>query len=698
MEQQQPFKRQKHFHNRDSNYHKSYRPESQDLYQERCNLPIYSARGKLITEIRKASSSIVIGETGSGKTTQIPQGSAQLQYLLEAGVTKGKVIACTQPRRVAAISIAKRVSAEMGVDLGSQVGYTVRFDDTTSPQTKLKFMTDGMLLREAILDPNLSRYSVIILDEAHERTVHTDVLFGVVKAAQRNRQTDQKNQLKVVFMSATMDVDHFSNFFNSAPVLYVQGRQHPIQASTFEKFLSPNSQERLCDIFQLMYSVKPQSDYIYAALVAVFQIHQEYPANEDILVFLTGQEEIEGVLRAVNDVSKDLPSDVPGLVVYRLYAALPQAIQEKVFQKTPTGKRKVILSTNIAETSITIPGIKHVIDTGRVKAKSYQPGSGVDTLKVQWVSQAQAWQRTGRAGREDSGTCWRLYTEETFGKLPANTIPEIQRSNLASVVLQMLALKIKDVFHFDFMDPPTEESLKNAVEQLKLLGAVEDGINPKELKLTTLGKEMVAFPLDPRLSKVILAARNFGCLEEILTVVSLLSVDSVLNAPSSKREQAAQCWKKFYSTDGDHIMLLTIYRSFIAMKGSKNWCHENFVSLRNMKHAVEIRKQLKDLCVKAQLPLQSCGRETAPIRKCLVQGMFMNTAELQVDGTFMTLDRKQPVTIHPSSCLFNCKPSYLLFNELVQTSKSYIRNVCSVDSEWLYEAAPAYFRQRFGKR
>ncbi|XP_071838342.1 ATP-dependent RNA helicase DHX33-like [Apostichopus japonicus] len=670
---QSPYKKQKYFHNQGPSTSKDFNSErSNDLYQERCNLPIYSARAKLITEIRKAQNSIVIGETGSGKTTQIPQ------YLMEAGVTKGKVIACTQPRRVAATTIAARVAAEMGVQLGDTVGYTVRFDDTTSSQTKLKFMTDGMLLREAILNPLLSRYGIIILDEAHERTVHTDVLFGIVKAAQRQRQVDNKNPLKVVVMSATMDVDHFSNYFSKAPVLYVQGRQHPIQ---------------------LMYASKAQSDYIYAALVTIFQIHQEYPANEDILVFLTGQEEIEGVSRAVTDVAKDLPSESPGLIVCRLYAALPQAIQRKVFQTTPVGQRKVILATNIAETSITIPGIKHVIDTGRVKAKSYVPGSGVDMLKVQWLSQAQAWQRTGRAGREDSGTCWRLYTEDTFGKLPANTVPEIQRANLANVVLQLLALNVKDVLNFDFMDPPSKESLEKAIDQLHLLGAVEENKEGAQLlKLTSLGREMVAFPLDPRLSKVILAAKDFGCLEEILSIVSLLSVDSVIYAHPNKREQANQHWKKFTSSDGDHIMLLTIYRSFKAVKGNKKWCFENFIHSRNMKQAIEVRKQLRELCVKAKLPFQSCGHDTAAIRKCLVQGMFMNTAELQVDGSYLSLDNKQPVSIHPSSCLFNCKPSYALYDELVQTSKSYMRNVCSIDPEWLYEAAPGYFRQRFVKR
>ncbi|XP_071481336.1 ATP-dependent RNA helicase DHX33-like [Diadema antillarum] len=588
-------------------------------------------------------------------------------------MTKSGMIAVTQPRRVAAISISTRVAEEMGCELGKQVGYCVRFDDTTSRQTNIKYMTDGMLLREAILDPKLFRYSIIVLDEAHERTVHTDVLFGVVKAAQQQRARGNR-ALKIVVMSATMDVDHFSQYFNSAPVLYLQGRQHPIE---------------------LMYASQPQPDYLFSTLVTLFQLHQEHPVNEDILIFLTGQDEIESVARSVREVALDLPQDAPGIVPIPMYAALPPGQQLRVFQPVPSGKRKVILATNIAETSVTIPGIKHVIDTGRVKAKSYQPGSGLDLLKVQWVSRAQAWQRTGRAGREDSGTCWRLYTEDEFTKLDANTVPEIQRCNVASVVLQLLAMNIKNILTFDFMDSPPRESLEAAIKQLELLGAVS---REKHLKLTSAGREMSMYPLDPLMSKVIISARDYGCLEEILTIVSVLSVESILHSPMYKREQAVAAWKKFFCSEGDHVTLLTVYRAFKAVKNKKDWCRENFINHRNLKHAAEVRKQLRDLCLKVNLPLESCGHNFTSIRKCLTQGLFMNSAELQSDGTYLTLDRKQVVAIHPSSCLFQSKPSYLLYSELVHTTKCYMRNVCVVDAEWLYETAPSFFRQRCGKK
>ncbi|XP_002732327.2 ATP-dependent RNA helicase DHX33-like [Saccoglossus kowalevskii] len=639
---------------------------AESLRQQRCHLPIYSARGRLNLEIRKTSSAIIIGETGSGKTTQIPQ------YLYESGMAREGMIACTQPRRVAAITVAQRVAMEMGVELGKQVGYCVRFDDMTSPGTKIKYMTDGMLLREAILDPLLSKYAVVILDEAHERTIHTDVLFGVIKDAQQKRKKGKACPLKVIVMSATMDVDHFSTYFNNAPVLYIEGREHPIE---------------------LLYSSMPQSDYLFAAIVTVFQIHQDEPPGHDILVFLTGQEEIEAMLKSVKDIAKDLPSDCPQLLVCPMYAALPPGQQLKIFQPTPAGSRKVILATNIAETSITIQGIKHVIDTGKVKAKSYQPGSGLDLLKVQWVSKSQAWQRTGRSGREDSGTCWRLYTENQFQELRENTIPEIQRCNLSSVVLQLLALGIPNILRFDFMDKPSAESIINAVDQLNLLAAVE---KKDKVQLTSLGKKMAIFPLEPRLSKVILMAKEYNCLEEILTIVSLLSVESVLFTPHNKREDAHAARKKFTSSDGDHIMLLNIYRAYKAVKGNKQWCFENFINMRHMRNALDIRHQLREMCVRAGLPIQSCGPDTSAIRKCISSGQFMNTAELQREGEYVTLDRRQSVSIHPSSCLFQCKPAYVLYNELVYTTKCYMRNICVVDPEWLYEAAPTYFKRRYG--
>ncbi|XP_037605049.1 ATP-dependent RNA helicase DHX33 isoform X2 [Sebastes umbrosus] len=532
-------------------------------------------------------------------------------------------------------------------------------------------MTDGMLLREAIGDPLLLRYTVVVLDEAHERTVHTDVLFGVVKTAQRRRRELNKIPLKVIVMSATMDVDLFSEYFNKSPVLYLEGRQHPIQ---------------------IYYTKQPQSDYLQAALVTVFQIHQEAPPSHDILVFMTGQEEIEALARTCRDISKHLPDGCGPMVVIPLYASLPPAQQLRVFQPAPKGCRKVILSTNIAETSITISGIKFVIDTGMVKAKRFNPDSGLEVLAVQRVSKAQAWQRAGRAGREDSGCCYRLYTEPEFDNLIPMTVPEIQRCNLSGVMLQLMALGIPDVMNFDFMSKPSPEAVRSALEHLELLGAVER--KEGQVFLTAQGKKMASFPLEPRYAKTILLSPDHSCSEEVLSIVSLLSVDTVLYNPPARREEVLAARKKFSSSEGDHMTLLNIYRAFKKVSGNKEWCRENFVNSRNMGLVKDVQAQLKDICLKLNLKMESCGAETGNVRRCLAHGMFVNAAELQPDGSYLALDTHQPVAIHPSSVLFQAKPAYVVFNELLHTSRCYMRDLCLVDADWLLDAAPEYFGRK----
>uniref|UniRef100_A0A673GQE4 RNA helicase n=1 Tax=Sinocyclocheilus rhinocerous TaxID=307959 RepID=A0A673GQE4_9TELE len=558
---------------------------------QRKQLPIYQSRTQLINQIRQLHNAVFIGETGSGKTTQIPQ------YLYEAGIGRQGIIGITQPRRVAAISLAARVAEEKKVQLGKLVGYTVRFEDVTSSETKLKFMTDGMLLREAIGDPLLLRYTVVILDEAHERTVHTDVLFGVVKAAQRKRTEQNKIPLKVVVMSATMDVDLFSQYFNKSPVLYLEGRQHPIQ---------------------IYYTKQSQSDYLQAALVSIFQIHQEAPASHDILVFMTGQEEIEALARTCRDISKHLPD----------------------FFKH--GSRKVVLSTNIAETSITISGIKYVIDTGMVKAKRYNPGSGLEVLAVQRVSKAQAWQRSGRAGREDAGSCYRLYTEEEFDNLANMTVPEIQRYGPHTVCRGVI------------------------IDRMRLIYSCSH-------KMCSLCSSASA--------QTLLISPEFSCAEEVLTIISLLSVDSVLYNPPARRDDVLAVRKKFISSEGDHMTLLNIYRAFKKVSGNKvltQTLRENHVySALNM-----------------NMKLESSLSDLTNVRRCLAHGLFMNAAELQPDGSYVALDTHQHVAIHPSSVLFQAKPACVLFSELLHTSRCYMRDLCLVDADWLQEAAPEYFRRK----
>lgn len=484
-------------------------------------------------EIEENETLIVVGETGSGKTTQIPQ------FLYDAEFGREGIIGITQPRRVAAITISKRVACEMNVDHGSLVGYKVRFEDMTSADTRIKYMTDGILLREAMYDKMLTQYSVIILDEAHERSVNTDVLFGIVKNAQNARKERFRPSLKVIVMSATMDVDHFSNYFNRCQVVYLEGRTYNITYMNLKH---------------------PQSDYLCACLGIVMDLHQRTPANEDFLVFLTGQDEIDAMASTLRSISKahDQEMEVK-MKIHPLYAALPYNKQMEIFQPPTPHSRKIILATNIAETSITIKGIKYVIDSGMVKLKTHDPVTGVDSLKVNRISQAQAMQRAGRAGRESDGYCYRAYTITEYNSLAANTTPEILRCNLASVALQLLNLKI-DYNNFDFIDVPPQEAQASALNQLYRLGAIKDTSAPC---LTEVGKKMCQFPLDPQYSRILLAAPMFGCLEEMINVVAILSSENVYLSPNDYRESAREKHAQFESKLGDHITLLQVFKAYL---------------------------------------------------------------------------------------------------------------------------------------
>ncbi|XP_063842000.1 ATP-dependent RNA helicase DHX33-like [Scylla paramamosain] len=651
---------------------KAKNPEHlRNLLSQRHALPIFPARARLLEEFKKHQTVIVIGETGSGKTTQIPQ------YIHEERLDRKGGICITQPRRVAAISIAKRVAEEMDTNLGGLVGYSVRFEEAVCPATKVKYVTDGMLLREAISDPLLSKYSWILLDEAHERTINTDVLFGIVKDAQKTRRsTPGQDPLRLLIMSATMDVDHFSQYFGNCPVLYVEGRQHPIE---------------------MFYAKKQQEDYVMATMTTVFQIHREAPPRHDILLFLTGQEEIDSVTANLRQIAKDGSlAECPRLRVLPMYAALPAHQQLDVFRPTAEGERKVIVSTNIAETSITIPGIRFVIDCGRAKVRTYHPGSGFDSLKVRKISQAQAWQRTGRAGREASGNCYRAYTRAEFDAMDINPTPEILRSNLSSVMLQLLAMGIKNVVTFDFIDKPSAEHLEAAMVQLTFLGAVV--IKSDCLELTEAGRKMAQFPLEPRYAKVILSGPEHGCTDEVLSIISMLSSESIFVNPAGKKEQAAIARRKFTSVEGDHITLLKVFRAFKAAKKNKMWCHENFLNFRNLMYATEVRKQLVQVCERCGVALTSCQQKTDSVRRCLATGLFTSVAELQLDGKYLTLDTKQEAALHPTSALFGGKPAYVLFTELVQTGKAYMHLNSIVDPQWLHDIAPEYFRKKHVKR
>lgn len=628
---------------------------NKSIKEQREGLPIYRLKKELMSAIANNQVLVVIGETGSGKTTQMTQ------YMVELGLTKRGMIGCTQPRRVAAVSVAKRVAEEYGCSLGEQVGYSIRFEDATSSETIIKYMTDGMLMREYLADNDLTRYSALMLDEAHERTIATDVLFGLLKDLCRRRK-----DMKIIVTSATLDAEKFSTYFFESPIFTIPGRTYPVE---------------------ILYTKEPESDYMDAALITVMQIHLSEPAG-DILVFLTGQEEIDTCCETLFTRMQALGDLAPELIVLPVYSALPSEMQSRIFEPAPSGARKCVVATNIAEASLTIDGIYYVVDPGFSKQKAFNAKLGMDSLVVTPISQASARQRAGRAGRTGPGKCYRLYTEQAYKTemLPTN-VPEIQRTNLGNVVLQLKAMGINDLLGFDFMDPPPVATMVGAMESLHALGALDD-----EGLLTRLGRKMAEFPLEPNLSKMLILSVDLGCSEEILTITSMLSVDNPFYRPKDKQAQADMRKAKFHQAEGDHLTFLAVYKGWEASKFSNPWCFENFIQARAMRRAQDVRKQLVTIMDRYKLDLVSAGKNYKLICKAITAGFFMNAAKKDPQEGYRTLVDQNAVYIHPSSALFNKNPEYVIYHELVLTTREYMRNIMVIDAKWLVELAPAFYK------
>ncbi|AEE77178.1 putative pre-mRNA-splicing factor ATP-dependent RNA helicase DEAH5 [Arabidopsis thaliana] len=625
------------------------------IQEQRESLPIYKLKKELIQAVHDNQVLVVIGETGSGKTTQVTQ------YLAEAGyTTKGK-IGCTQPRRVAAMSVAKRVAEEFGCRLGEEVGYAIRFEDCTGPDTVIKYMTDGMLLREILIDENLSQYSVIMLDEAHERTIHTDVLFGLLKKLMKRRL-----DLRLIVTSATLDAEKFSGYFFNCNIFTIPGRTFPVE---------------------ILYTKQPETDYLDAALITVLQIHLTEPEG-DILVFLTGQEEIDSACQSLYERMKGLGKNVPELIILPVYSALPSEMQSRIFDPPPPGKRKVVVATNIAEASLTIDGIYYVVDPGFAKQNVYNPKQGLESLVITPISQASAKQRAGRAGRTGPGKCYRLYTESAYrNEMPPTSIPEIQRINLGMTTLTMKAMGINDLLSFDFMDPPQPQALISAMEQLYSLGALDE-----EGLLTKLGRKMAEFPLEPPLSKMLLASVDLGCSDEILTMIAMIQTGNIFYRPREKQAQADQKRAKFFQPEGDHLTLLAVYEAWKAKNFSGPWCFENFIQSRSLRRAQDVRKQLLSIMDKYKLDVVTAGKNFTKIRKAITAGFFFHGARKDPQEGYRTLVENQPVYIHPSSALFQRQPDWVIYHDLVMTTKEYMREVTVIDPKWLVELAPRFFK------
>ncbi|XP_024046130.1 probable pre-mRNA-splicing factor ATP-dependent RNA helicase DEAH9 isoform X4 [Citrus clementina] len=618
------------------------------IEKQRQRLPVYKYRTAILYLVETHAATIIVGETGSGKTTQIPQ------YLKEAGwADGGRVIACTQPRRLAVQAVASRVAEEMGVKVGEEVGYTIRFEDFTNKDlTAIKFLTDGVLLREMMDDPLLTKYSVIMVDEAHERSISTDILLGLLKKIQRRR-----SDLRLIISSATIEAKSMSAFFHAR-----KGR-------------------RGLEGVELVPRLEP-------AILSV----EEPPG--DILVFLTGQDDIDATIQLLTEEARTSKKNSSGLIILPLYSGLSRAEQEQVFSPTPRGKRKVVISTNIAETSLTLEGIVYVVDSGFSKQRFYNPISDIENLVVAPISKASARQRAGRAGRVRPGKCYRLYTEEYFVKeMPAEGIPEMQRSNLVSCVIQLKALGIDNILGFDWPASPPPEAMIRALEVLYSLGVLDD-----DAKLTSpTGFQVAEIPLEPMISKMILSSNELGCSEEIITISAVLSIQSIWVSGRGAQKELDEAKLRFAAAEGDHVTFLNVYKGFLQSGKSSHWCHKNFINYHAMKKVIEIREQLRRIAQRIGIVMKSCESDMQVVQKAVTAGFFANACYLEAysqSGMYKTVRGSQEVYIHPSSVLFRVNPKWVIYHSLVSTDRQYMRNVISIDPSWLLEVAPHFYQQQ----
>ncbi|KAL8804955.1 MAG: hypothetical protein Q9182_002265 [Xanthomendoza sp. 2 TL-2023] len=767
--------------------HGTLRDKAGRLWEQRKNLPIWSYADTIRQHLRQKDVLLLAGETGSGKSTQVPQilvkepwCTIQRTSATGADSAKGSVgiggcIAITEPRRVAAISLARRVAEEIGTPLGSSspastVGYNVRFDNSTSPCTKIKYLTEGMLLQEMLRDPWLKNYSAVIVDEVHERGVNVDMLMGFLRTVIDGKYEGRYGvPLKVVVMSATVSMEGLVDFFedgygsqalkgDASPNEHQaedesvwsgisdsgsdeastthnetdgQGefaREGKIKASRtngsdtgFHLFsgdpadetdfrLVLNQENALnasrvatCRVegrqypVKVSYSPEPVQDFVDASLRTIFRIHYGEPFPGDILVFLTGQTTVESLEHLVTEYATAMSPDVPKILVLPLFAALPQAAQQRVFHPAPPKTRKVILATNIAETSVTVSGVRYVIDCGKSKMKQFRTRIGLDSLLVKPISKSAATQRKGRAGREAPGHCYRLYTEQDYLELQPQNTPEILRCDLGQAVLTMKARGVVDLVNFPFLDTPPREALERALLQLFQLKALNESG-----EISEVGLAMARLPLTVPLARVLLAAAEPGmeCVPEVIDIISALSVENIFLALNSeeKEEQAQASRRELYKREGDHLTLLATVRAYNAEHTDrKGWSEKHFVSHRAMQAVMDVRKQLRSQCPHSGMLARSDEADSlsvppelaTSILKCFLEGFATNTARLMPDGSYKTVVGNQSVAIHPSSGLHGKKLEAIMYNEFVFTNRSYARGVSAVQMDWVGEALGA---------
>lgn len=614
------------------------------------SLPISQYTESIVKQIQENQVLVIAGETGSGKTTQIPK------MCLEAGLGIAGKIGCTQPRRVAATSIAQQTAKELETELGQMVGYKIRFAEKTSPSTLIQFMTDGTLLAETQTDRFLNAYDMIIIDEAHERSLNIDFLLGYIKNLLLKRQ-----DLKVIITSASIDPQSFSQSFNNAPIIEVSGRTYPVDI-----------QYRPLDE-----KMEEEGDFTMEdAVVATVNELLQTTWEGDILVFMTGEREI-------NDVTKRLQgSGKQAIDILPLYSRLSHKDQHRIFQDT--SNRKVIVATNIAETSITIPGIRYVVDTGLARISRYSHRSNIQRLPVESISQSSAIQRSGRAGRMESGVCIRLYSEESFRERRQYFEPEILRSNLAGVILQMLALKLGDLEKFPFVDPPAPKAVRQGFQLLRELGAVDE-----QDQLTRLGKEMARLPIEPRTARMLLAAQQENALREVLIIAAGLSIQDPREYPLEKKEQAKQMHQGFVNHESDFITLLNIWNAYHDQWDSlrtenqmRKFCKKHYLSFYRLREWRDIYRQLQGILRESNFKLNTKPADYRGIHVSILSGHLNHVAEKQEKNMYKAAGGRE-IIIFPGSSLHGKAKTWIVAAELVETSRLFARSVANIEVDWL---------------
>ena len=624
-------------------------------------LPVYQSRGEILCALEKSQVIIVESPTGSGKTTQIPL------ILNEAGYAERGIIGITQPRRIAAVSVSEFIKKQIG-DTASFCGYTMRFHDTTDSTTRIKIMTDGIILQEVKADPLLSRYSVIMVDEAHERSLNIDFILGLLKEI-----IPQRPELRVIISSATINTKTFSSFFDGAPIISISGRPFPVEVKYVPKRLDRDHEE----------------DFYEEIAFLVKDAHEREDGG-DVLVFLPGEAEIKMCIETLYTSDKINAKEYE---IYPLYGRLSKEEQDRVFIPTTLGKTKVVVSTNVAETSLTIDGIRTVIDSGWAKTNFYNQRNFTSSLIPTLVSRSSADQRKGRAGRTSSGVCYRLYSEEDYERRREFNEEEILHSDLAEVVLRMCELGIYNPTSFPFITSPKREALISAIETLEYIGAIKS-----DLHLTSIGEMMIKFPLLPRLSRVIVEAIiNYpDVLESVITAVAFLSTKTPFVLPQGKEFVAREVHHAMVDNDnGDFAAYLTLYRNYTAVKEDKareKFCTNHFLDKQTMDEIVHIKAQLEDIVSEMGVPITETHFSMKEYLICLASGLRQYIC-IRTGGYSYHSITASEIYIHPGSSWFDTRPDFILAGEIVQTSKMYARSVSPLRADWIKSISPSLLNE-----